>query len=139
MLMAVPGLALADPAPETLSGSGFVADTQYSLSVNGGPFGQNPTGYLDLSGTVAGAYTFHATVTCMNTGAGDGITGFRIDDGPNAGEGFLAEFASPGSRLNTTGRDRSPAAPLTGVISGTSDVDQGYRWIWCWCWCWCWY
>jgi virginiamycin B lyase len=95
-LALAPGLALADPAPETIDGSGVIAATQYSLSVRGGPFGQDPTGSMDLSG----AYDFHGTATCMSNGGQDGVAGFRIEDGPNAGEGFLAESASPGSPVD---------------------------------------
>lgn len=98
---ASPGVAMADPAPETISGSGTVGGEQYSLSVSGGPYGQAPAGYLDVSDPTPGAYNFHATATCMNTGAQEGVIGFRIADGSNAGRGLLIAFAAPGSRLNT--------------------------------------
>jgi virginiamycin B lyase len=95
-MAAAPGIASADPQPETITGSGTVLATTYSLSVSGGPYGQDPTGSLKLSG----AYNFDATATCMSNGGQDGVAGFRIDDGPNAGEGFLTESASPGSPVD---------------------------------------
>jgi virginiamycin B lyase len=66
------------------------------LSVSGGPYGQDATGSLELSG----AYDFHATATCLSNGGQDGVAGFRIDDGPYAGEGFLTESAAPGSPVD---------------------------------------
>ena len=95
-MAAAPGIASAAPQPETISGSGIVLATTYSISVSGGPYGQSPTGSLDLSG----AYNFDATATCMSNGGQDGVAGFQIDSGPNAGEGFLTESAAPGSPVD---------------------------------------
>lgn len=115
VMAAAPGLARADPAPEMISGSGTVAATQYSLSITGGPYGQDPTGHLDLSG----AYSFHATATCMSNGGQDGVAGFRIDDGLYAGAGFLAESASPGSPVDTSDTQEVLWA---GVLAGPPAV-----------------
>lgn len=84
--LALPAGALADPAPETSIGSGVVLTTSFDVDVTGGPFGQDPTGSLSLSGV----YNFTATATCMNIADNQGVVGFRINDGPQQGEGFLA-------------------------------------------------
>ena len=77
--------ALADGSPESITGSGTVAATQFSISVNAGPLGQSPSGSLHLTGF----FTFDATPTCLNVAGHDGAAGFRIDTGPYAGQGFL--------------------------------------------------
>ena len=88
-LLALPATATAAvpaPAPVAINGSGTVAATQYSISVNAGPFGENPTGTLSLTGF----FTFDATASCVNEGGQDGVAGFRIDTGDLAGMGFLS-------------------------------------------------
>ncbi len=87
-LAAPAGMAMAapTPAPVAIRGSGTVAATQYSISVNAGPFGEDPTGTLSLNGF----FSFDATASCVNEGGQDGVAGFRIDTGPLAGMGFLS-------------------------------------------------
>ena len=84
--LALPPAAAGDPAPESINGSGVVASTQFSVTVNGGPFGQDPSGSLVLQGY----FTFTATPTCMNIAGNAGTAGFRIDNGAMEGRGFLA-------------------------------------------------
>jgi opacity protein-like surface antigen len=51
--LAAPASAAAaapTPAPVAIHGSGTVSATQYSISVNAGPFGEDPTGTLSLTG-----------------------------------------------------------------------------------------
>lgn len=84
--LALPAGATGDPAPESVTGSGVVAATQFTIAVAGGPFGQDPSGSLELQGF----FNFTATATCMNIASNAGVVGFRIDSGPRAGQGFLA-------------------------------------------------
>ncbi len=84
--LAVPAGATGDAAPESVTGSGVVAATQFKIAVAGGPFGQDPSGSLRLQGF----FNFTATPTCMNIADNAGVVGFRIDNGPMAGQGFLA-------------------------------------------------
>ena len=52
-VLAIPASAAAaapTPAPVSITGSGIVAATHYSISVNAGPFGEDPTGGLSLNG-----------------------------------------------------------------------------------------
>jgi virginiamycin B lyase len=86
MALVLPAAAMGNPAPETSIGSGTVITTQFNVSVTGGPFGQDPSGSLSL----AGFFNFTATATCMNIADNQGVVGFRVDDGPQQGEGFLA-------------------------------------------------
>lgn len=78
--------AAPTPAPESISGTGIVAATHYSISATAGPYGENPSGTLSLTGF----FGFDATLTCINEGGQDGVAGFRIDTGPLAGMGFLS-------------------------------------------------
>jgi virginiamycin B lyase len=131
--LAVPASAIATPAPETSIGSGTVVGTQFNVSVTGGPFGQDPSGSLEIQG----AYNFTATPTCMNIADNAGVVGFRIDDGPQAGEGFIA-----GSEPDASSRsvqfsavvaepptacppDDAPAPPDTVDAAGGGSVNEG--------------
>jgi virginiamycin B lyase len=89
---AAPAQAAQTPAPESISGSGSVAATHYSISVDAGPFGQDPSGTLSVNGF----FTFDATLTCVNEVGQDGVAGFRVNDGPWAGQGFLTASQSAG-------------------------------------------
>ena len=91
--LALPAAALGDPAPESVTGSGGVAATQFTIAVAGGPFGQHPSGSLELHGF----FDFTATPTCMNIADNAGVVGFHIDSGPMQGRGFLAASAPDAS------------------------------------------
>jgi virginiamycin B lyase len=84
-------IAVADPAPISVTGSGNVEGVQFDLSVTAGPYGQNPSGHLSLGGD----FNFDATPTCVNVSGDSEVVGYRIDTGPDAGKGFLSS-SGPG-------------------------------------------
>jgi virginiamycin B lyase len=133
MALVLPAAAVGSPAPETSIGSGTVLTTQFNVSVTGGPFGQDPTGSIEIQG----AYNFTATATCMNIADNAGVVGFRIDDGPQMGEGFIAgsepdapyrtvQFsavvAAPPTRCPP---DDAPSPPGTVDSAGGGEVEDG--------------
>lgn len=107
-----------DAGAASYTASGHVAATDFVITVHSGPRGETPSGSLDVSGF----YNFHATLTCSNAAGGTGVSGFAIDNGPAAGQGFLAS-ASDGLNGQPTGVDYSgliPAPPLACPIPGDS-------------------
>ena len=124
---AAPAQAAQTPAPESISGSGIVAATHYSISVNAGPFGQDPSGTLSVNGF----FTFDATLTCVNEVGQDGVAVFRINDGPRAGQGFLtasqsADGVGPGAILYSGTLPTPPAnCPPPGTPPPPALANQG--------------
>jgi hypothetical protein len=95
--LAFPGSALGQaPTGDSVVGSGHVQATDFTVSIQAGPNGENPTGSLILSG----ALNFTATPTCLNVSGNAAVGGFRIDNGPQAGQGFLASVEDNGPPLN---------------------------------------
>lgn len=88
-VLALPGGASAD---EVISGSGHVAATDFTVSIHAGPNGENPSGFLTLSGF----YNFTATPSCVNVAGNVAVSGYRVDTGPYAGQGFLASVQGNG-------------------------------------------
>jgi hypothetical protein len=89
--------ALAAPAfaatpVESITGSGHVLATDFTVSVQAGPNGENPTGSLTLSGFL----NFIATPTCVNLVDHAAVSGYEITNGPQAGQGFLVSGADNG-------------------------------------------
>ena len=85
--------ALGQDAPITITGAGHVASTDFEVTVSAGPDGSGATGSLTTSG---GPYVFTATVTCVAVAGATGVTGYRIDSGRYAGQGFLASARDGG-------------------------------------------
>lgn len=88
-MLALPAGASAD---EVIGGSGHVAATDFTVSIHAGPDGENPSGSLTLSGF----YDFTATPSCVNVAGNVAVSGYRIDTGPYAGQGFLASVQGNG-------------------------------------------
>lgn len=86
-----PALAQA-PVSDSATGSGTFAATTFEGSAVSGPNGENPTGFVRLSGF----YNFEGTVTCLNVSGTRAVIGYRIETGSTAGQGFLVEIADNG-------------------------------------------
>jgi hypothetical protein len=91
--------AQAPPGGLYLEGSGLVLATRFHNFVWTGPNGEDPRGWLTLNG----AYTLHATVTCVALGPDPGqgvsagaVLGYRVDTGPYAGRGWINWAEGPG-------------------------------------------
>ncbi len=81
------------PAGDSVVGSGRFLATSFEVNVQAGPAGENPTGFLRLSGEV---YNFEAEPTCLIVAGNVAVAGYRILTGPLAGTGFLAEVVDNG-------------------------------------------
>lgn len=104
MLLTLVGLAMASslafpaaamgqvPTGDSAFGSGHALATSFSGSIQAGPSGENPTGSL----TTSGFLNFTATATCLNVSGNAAVIGFRIDTGPQAGQGFLVSIVDNG-------------------------------------------
>jgi hypothetical protein len=91
--VALHGTAAAQaPTGDSVAGSGHVQQTDFTVSIQAGPSGENPTGSLVLSGFL----NFTATPTCLSVSDSAAVGGFRIDNGPQAGMGFLASVLDNG-------------------------------------------
>jgi hypothetical protein len=96
-LLAVTAPAAAQvPSGDSVAGSGHVNVTDFTVSIQAGPSGENPTGSLTLSGFL----NFTATPTCLSVSGRAAAGGFRIDNGPQAGMGFLASVLDNGPPVN---------------------------------------
>jgi hypothetical protein len=89
-------------------GSGHFALTTFDGSAESGPNGEDPRGFLRLSGF----YDFEATVTCLNVAGNRAVIGYRIVTGSTAGQGFQVEIADNGPTPPS-------GAPTDAVISYT--------------------
>lgn len=78
------------PTGDFISGSGNVVGADFALTVHGSSTGQNPTGFFTARNSPT--FNFDATPTCLNVSGSSATTGYRIDTGPQAGEGFMAAF-----------------------------------------------
>jgi hypothetical protein len=120
-LLVVP-TAVAQSAGDSVVGSGHVAATDFNVSVQAGPNGENPTGFLVLTGFLE----FTATPTCLNVSGNAAVGGYRIDSGPFGGQGFLAEAVDNGPPVNGQPVDTVPysgllqTAPTTCPAPGTT-------------------
>jgi hypothetical protein len=93
MSLAHPGSAGAQaPTGDSVVGSGHVLLTDFTVSIQAGPNGERPTGSLTLSGFL----NLTATPTCLDVSGSAAVGGYRIDDGPQAGQGFLAAVVDNG-------------------------------------------
>jgi hypothetical protein len=80
------------PTGDSVVGAGHVNVTDFTVSIQAGPSGENPTGSLTLSGFL----NFTATPTCLSVSGTAAVGGFRIDSGLMAGQGFLASVVDNG-------------------------------------------
>src|SRR5258706_69810 len=97
LMLAFAAPAVASIPVESVVGSGHVALTDFTVSVQAGPNGENPTGSLTLSGFL----NFSATPTCVNIVDHAAVVGFQINTGFSmAGQGFLASVQDNGPPVN---------------------------------------
>jgi hypothetical protein len=100
LALAVVGLAAALPGPavaqapvgDSSFAAGRVLQTDFVGSGRAGPNGENPVGSLTLSGYL----NFTATTTCSNASGNALVSGFRIENGRRAGDGFLTSSIDNG-------------------------------------------
>jgi hypothetical protein len=85
------------PTGDFVSGAGNVIGVDFTLTVHGGPSGENPTGFLTTRSEISPNFNFDATPTCLNVSGSSATTGYRIDTGSQAGSGFMAAFTDNGS------------------------------------------
>jgi hypothetical protein len=90
LVLAAP--AVASTPVESITGSGHVLATDFTVSVQAGPNGENPTGSLTLSGFL----NFTATPTCVNLVDHAAVSGYEITSGPMTGQGFLVSGVDNG-------------------------------------------
>lgn len=92
--VAAPSTAIAHVGRggQSVVGAGHVLLTDFRVSVQAGPKGQHPSGSLVLNGFL----TFSATPTCVRIVGHDAVVGYRIADGPQAGQGFLTSVQDNG-------------------------------------------
>lgn len=83
-------------AQDSVEGSGEVLLTSFSVSLQSGPNGENPTGTLVLSGFVSGT----ATPTCLRVSGNTAVAAYVFVDGPNSGRAFIAEVVDNGPPVN---------------------------------------
>lgn len=95
--------AAASADGESVTGGGHVAATNFQVSIHAGANGESPTGTLKTTGF----YSFTATVTCLSLAGTTGVSGYRIDSGDHAGQGFLV-----------SAHDGGPGAPDEVYYSG---------------------
>ena len=91
VLSSVPAHAQG-PLTDSATGTGHFALTTFEGAAESGPNGENPRGFVHLTGF----YNFEATVTCLNVSGNRAVIGYRIDTGPTAGQGFQVEIADNG-------------------------------------------
>jgi hypothetical protein len=95
--LALPGSAVGQvPTGDSVVGSGDVQLTDFTVSIQAGPNGENPTGSLRVSGFLS----FAATPTCLNVSGNAAVGGFRIAGDFFGFEGFLASVVDNGPPVN---------------------------------------
>jgi hypothetical protein len=96
--LALPGSAVAQaPIGDSVVGAGHVQVTDFTVSIQAGPNGENPTGSL----TVSGFLSFSATPTCLNVSGNAAVGGFQIAGAGFLGfQGFLASVVDNGPPVN---------------------------------------
>jgi hypothetical protein len=117
----VPGAAQAQSPPrDSVIGAGHVLSTDFIVSVQAGPNGENPTGFGTLSGFVNG----NVIPTCLNVSGNTAVDGWRFVDGPTVGQGFISEVHDNGSPVNGVPVDTTiyngylPTAPTSCPAPG---------------------
>jgi hypothetical protein len=80
------------PAGDSSFAAGRVLQTDFVGSGRAGPNGENPVGTL----TVSGYLDFTATTTCSNASGNALVSGFRIETGRRAGQGFMTSSIDNG-------------------------------------------
>jgi hypothetical protein len=96
-LAAPPGAGLGQaPTGDSGFGSGHVLLTDFVASGHSGPNGENPVGSLTLSGFL----NFTASPTCSYVSGNAVVTGYRIETGRRAGQGFLTSSVDNGPPRN---------------------------------------
>ena len=80
------------PAGDSVVGSGYFGSF-FEVSIQAGPSGENPTGFLRLNGANA---SFEAEPTCLNVAGNVAVAAYRIVSGDLAGGGFVAEIVDNG-------------------------------------------
>lgn len=92
-----PGAALAQaPLKDSASGSGHVLQTDFFGAGEAGPNGEDPVGWLTLSGYL----NFTTVTTCLNVSENAVVGGGRIVTGRGAGRGFLSSSVDNGPPVN---------------------------------------
>jgi hypothetical protein len=120
---------------DSVTGSGSVpalGDVNFTVSVHGGPSGENPSGSWHVTSTSISSFNFDATPTCLNVSGSEGTTGFRIDTGPQTGTGFMAAFRDGGAgadqglwylfSTDPSAQCPSPASPPAGSVIGPTSI-----------------
>jgi hypothetical protein len=122
--LALPGSAVGQvPTGDSVVGSGHVNVTDFTVSIQAGRNGENPTGSLALSG-FGGALNFTATPTCLNVSGNAAVGGFQIAGSFLGFEGFLASVVDNGPPVNGQPVDTVvysgllPTAPTTCPAPG---------------------
>ena len=84
----VPSVASGQAPGDSVVGSGFVAGDQFQVSVQSGPSGENPTGFISATGVV----TFEGAPTCLRVSGDRASGGYRITRSADlpTGSGFVA-------------------------------------------------
>jgi len=96
-LAAPPGLGMGQaPTGDSGFGSGHVLLTDFVASGHSGPNGENPVGSLTLSGFL----NFTASPTCSYVSGNAVVTGYRIETGRRAGQGFITSSVDNGPPRN---------------------------------------
>lgn len=83
----LPSVASAQLTGDSVVGAGVVAGDEFEVSVQAGPSGENPTGFIRASGVT----TFEGVPTCLRVSGDRASAAYRITSSPDlpTGSGFV--------------------------------------------------